>query len=68
MAFIGVDIFAPSAFGTGLYDETNPHIQAKAICELAYNQLAEDRQSAAPCDAGNELIKESRSKIWLNPS
>ena len=47
-----VDIFAPCALGAGLNDETIPHIQAKAICGLANNQLAEDRHGAALRDAG----------------
>ena len=38
--------------GAGLNDETIPHIQAKAICGLANNQLAEDRHGAALRDAG----------------
>jgi len=36
----------------GLNDETIPHIQAKAICGLANNQLAEDQHGAALRDAG----------------
>ena len=49
---VDVDVFAPSAFGAGLNDETIPRIQAKAICGLANNQLAEDRHGAALRDAG----------------
>ena len=46
---VDVDVFAPSALGAGLNDETIPRIQAKAICGLANNQLAEDRHGAAGC-------------------
>lgn len=49
---VDVDVFAPSAFGAGLNDERIPRIQAKAICGLANNQLAEDRHGAALRDAG----------------
>ena len=49
---VDVDVFAPCALGAGLNDETIPRIQAKAICGLAYNQLAEDRHGAALRDAG----------------
>ena len=49
---VDVDVFAPCALGAGLKDETIPRIQAKAICGLANNQLAEDRHGAALRDAG----------------
>ena len=49
---VDVDVFAPCALGAGLNDETIPRIQAKAICGLANNQLAEDRHGAALRDAG----------------
>ena len=38
-----VDVFAPCALGAVINDGTIPNIQAKAICGLANNQLAEPR-------------------------
>lgn len=38
-----VDIFAPCALGAVINDETLPQIQARAVCGLANNQLAEPR-------------------------
>ena len=47
-----VEVFAPCALGAGLNDQTIPEIEAKAICGLANNQLAEDRHGEALQQAG----------------
>lgn len=41
-----VDVFAPCALGAVVNDETLPQIQARVICGLANNQLAEPRHGA----------------------
>ncbi len=41
------DIFAPCAMGAVINDKTLPEIQAKVVCGLANNQLAEPRHGAA---------------------
>lgn len=47
-----VDVFAPCAMGAVINDETLPEIQARAICGLANNQLAEPRHGLALRDRG----------------
>ena len=42
-----VDIFAPCALGAVINDATLPQIQARAVCGLANNQLAEPRHGEA---------------------
>ena len=47
-----VDVFAPCALGAIVNDTTIPHIQARIICGLANNQLAEPRHGDALREAG----------------
>ena len=47
-----VDVFVPCAMGAILNDKTIPEIQAKIICGLANNQLAEARHGVALQEKG----------------